>query len=46
MDWALCIGMASMVLWVDEIKKLILRSTGYADRRRQRRFEPQRHANR
>ena len=46
MDWVLCIGMASMVLWVDEIKKLILRSTGYADRRRQQRFEPQLHANR
>ncbi len=40
-DWVLCIGMASMVLWVDEIKKLILRTTGYADRRRQQRFEAQ-----
>ena len=39
-DWALCIVMASMVLWVDEIKKLILRTSGYADRRRQQRYAP------
>ena len=39
-DWALCIAMASMVLWVDELKKLILRMSGYADRRRQQRFAP------
>ena len=40
-DWLLCIAMASLVLWVDEIKKLILRSTGYADHRRRQRFQPQ-----
>ena len=39
-DWGLCILMASMVLWVDETKKLILRLSGYADRRRQQRFAP------
>ena len=32
-DWVLCIGMASIVLWVEEIKKFILRATGYADRK-------------
>ena len=33
-DWALCIGMASLVLWVDEARKLILRTRGYAERRK------------
>jgi Ca2+-transporting ATPase len=32
-EWAICIVMASMVLWVDEIKKLILRATGHAARK-------------
>ena len=32
-DWVLCIGMASIVLWVEEIKKFILRASGYADRK-------------
>ena len=32
-EWAICVVMASMVLWVDEIKKLILRATGYAARK-------------
>ena len=40
-DWVVCIAMASLVLWVDEIKKFALRSTGYADRRRHQRFQPQ-----
>jgi P-type Ca2+ transporter type 2C len=26
-DWALCAAMASVVLWVDELKKLLLRRT-------------------
>jgi Ca2+-transporting ATPase len=33
MDWALCIAAASLVLWVEEIKKFILRVSGYADRK-------------
>jgi Ca2+-transporting ATPase len=33
MDWALCIAAASLVLWVEEIKKFILRASGYADRK-------------
>ncbi|MFN8464639.1 MAG: cation-translocating P-type ATPase [Caldilineaceae bacterium] len=32
-DWVLCIAMASIVLWVEEIKKFILRATGYAARK-------------
>jgi magnesium-transporting ATPase (P-type) len=32
-DWGLCIAAASLVLWVEEIKKFILRVTGYADRK-------------
>jgi Ca2+-transporting ATPase len=32
-DWGVCIAMASLVLWVEEIKKFILRATGYADRK-------------
>ena len=32
-DWGLCIAMASLVLWVEEIKKFILRVSGYADRK-------------
>ncbi len=32
-DWGLTIAMASLVLWVDEIKKFILRASGYADRK-------------
>ncbi len=39
-DWGVCIAMASLVLWVEEIKKFILRMSGYADRRRQQRFAP------
>ena len=34
-DWVLCIVMASLVLWVEEIKKFILRASGYADRKTQ-----------
>jgi len=32
-DWGICVAMASLVLWTDEIKKLILRATGYAARK-------------
>jgi Ca2+-transporting ATPase len=32
-DWGVCIGMASLVLWVEEIKKFILRASGYAARK-------------
>jgi Ca2+-transporting ATPase len=32
-DWGLCIAMASLVLWVEEIKKFVLRVSGYADRK-------------
>jgi magnesium-transporting ATPase (P-type) len=32
-DWGVCIAMASLVLWVEEIKKFILRATGYAERK-------------
>jgi P-type Ca2+ transporter type 2C len=32
-DWGLCIAAASLVLWVEEIKKFILRASGYADRK-------------
>jgi magnesium-transporting ATPase (P-type) len=32
-DWGLCIAAASLVLWVEEIKKFILRVSGYADRK-------------
>ncbi len=37
-DWMVCIIMASMVLWVDELKKLIMRVSGYADRQRRHRL--------
>jgi len=33
-DWALCIGMASLVLWVDEVRKLILRARVHTGRRK------------
>lgn len=26
MDWALCLGIASSVLWVDELRKLVVRA--------------------
>ncbi len=32
-DWVLCVVMASLVLWVEEIKKFILRASGYAERK-------------
>jgi Ca2+-transporting ATPase len=34
-DWVLCVVMASLVLWVEEIKKFILRASGYAARKTQ-----------
>ncbi len=34
-DWVLCTVMASLVLWVEEIKKFILRASGYAARKTQ-----------
>jgi Ca2+-transporting ATPase len=32
-EWGICIAMASMVLWFEEVKKLILRMSGYAARK-------------
>lgn len=32
-DWAICVAMASLVLWISEIKKLVLRVTGHAARK-------------
>ena len=32
-DWGVCVAMASLVLWTEEIKKLILRVSGYAARK-------------
>jgi hypothetical protein len=28
-DWLICIGLASLVLWADEAKKLVERSLGH-----------------
>lgn len=32
-SWGICLAMASLVLWVEEIKKFILRVSGYAARK-------------
>jgi magnesium-transporting ATPase (P-type) len=32
-EWGICVAMASMVLWVEELKKLLLRISGYAARK-------------
>ena len=30
-DWLICVGLASIVLWADEVKKIVTRHSGISD---------------